>query len=299
VLLALVPVALIAALVGPSVDTKPVLLVIFVLALVHAPVIPDVDAHSLHVIVQPFSLVATSIEPRIDTDARDLVLSPITCVHGSIVPLVTPDTVLASKSIITLVLRFIGPSFNTISMLQVVFPEALILRPIHVLVNASSIGFVVGPVPIVDVAIHMDESAFAVGPVFTPFATVFGPIGPGLLPEAITEPALPLARVHGSRLESVWGSLLSLLIRIVDVFGHSLSGLLLSEVLATSHLLRFQESDKLSSPVSSVPCLQLDDQLHIRHQKLVVVAAVIGGAPFGVEAAGSFFRAAIESLHLH
>ena len=60
-LLALVPIALIAALVSPGVNSEPMLFVIFVLPLVHAAVIPDVDAHALHVVVQPLSLVASTV----------------------------------------------------------------------------------------------------------------------------------------------------------------------------------------------------------------------------------------------
>ena len=62
-LLALVPVALVAPLVRPCVNAKTVLLVIFVLAAVLSPVIPNVDAHALHIIVQPLALVFAPIKP--------------------------------------------------------------------------------------------------------------------------------------------------------------------------------------------------------------------------------------------
>ena len=63
VLLALVPVALVAPLVRPCVNAEAVLLVIFVLATVLSPVIPNVDSHALHIIVQPLALVFASIKP--------------------------------------------------------------------------------------------------------------------------------------------------------------------------------------------------------------------------------------------
>lgn len=104
VLLALVPVTLVAALVSPSIDTEPMFLVIFVLPLVHPAIIPDVDAHAFHVIVEPFALVASAIEPGVDADARNLVLSPVACIHRSIVPLVASNTVLAAEGVVSFIL---------------------------------------------------------------------------------------------------------------------------------------------------------------------------------------------------
>ena len=63
VLLALVPVSLVAAPVRPSVNSKAMLLVVFVLALVHPTIVPDVNAHALHVVVEPLALVFTAVEP--------------------------------------------------------------------------------------------------------------------------------------------------------------------------------------------------------------------------------------------
>ena len=63
VLLALVPVALVAPLVRPCVNAEAVLLVIFVLATVLSPVVPNVDAHALHIIVQPLALIFAPVKP--------------------------------------------------------------------------------------------------------------------------------------------------------------------------------------------------------------------------------------------
>ena len=63
VLLALVPVALVAPLVRPCVDAEAVLLVILVLAAVLSPIVPNVDAHALHIIVQPLALILAPVEP--------------------------------------------------------------------------------------------------------------------------------------------------------------------------------------------------------------------------------------------
>ena len=63
VLFTLVPIAFIAALIGPRVDTESVLLVVFVLATVHPSIIPDINSHALHIIVEPFTLVLTAVKP--------------------------------------------------------------------------------------------------------------------------------------------------------------------------------------------------------------------------------------------
>lgn len=63
VLLAFVPVALIAAAISPGVDTEPMLFIIFVLTLVHATIVPDVNAHSFHVVLVPFTFVTTTVQP--------------------------------------------------------------------------------------------------------------------------------------------------------------------------------------------------------------------------------------------
>ena len=63
VLFTLVPIAFIAALIGPRVNSEAVLLVVFVLATVHPSVIPDINSHALHIIVEPFTLVLTTVKP--------------------------------------------------------------------------------------------------------------------------------------------------------------------------------------------------------------------------------------------
>ena len=108
------------------------------------------------------------------------------------------------------------------------------------LVDTTSVCLIIGPVSVINVTIYVNESAFAVGSVLTPLSGVFGPIVPVLFTEAISEPTLPLTRIHGSRLEGVRRPLLSVLVGIVHVFGHSFSCLFLGEVLAAGHLFRSQ-----------------------------------------------------------
>lgn len=130
-------------------------------------------------------------------------------------------------------------------------------------VYASAVGFVIGPVPIIDVAVYMDKSTFSVRSVFSPFTAVLRTIRPGLFTESISESTFPLACVHSTSLESVGWSLFALLVWVVDVLSHSFTGFFLSKILAAPHLFCFQERDKLSSPVSSVPSLQFNDEFHI------------------------------------
>ena len=170
---------------------------------------------------------------------------------------------LATKGVVSFIARLVSPSFNTIAVLQVIFPHAFVLGAIHMLVDASAIGFVIGPVPVIDVAVHMNESAFPVRSIFSPFTAILRTIRPGLFTESISESTLPLACVHSTSLESVGWSLFALLVWVVDVLCHSFTGLFLSEILAAPHLFGFQERDKLSSPVSSVPSLEFNDEFHI------------------------------------
>ena len=141
-----------------------------------------------------------------------------------------------TKCVFALIPRLVCPSFYTIPVLQVVLPHALVLGPIDMFVDTSAIGLIVGPVSIVDVAIDVDESTFTMSSVLTPLTRVFGSIVPSLLPEAVPEAPFPLTSVHSARLESIRSSLLALLIRIVYIASHSLSCLLLCEVLTAAHL---------------------------------------------------------------
>lgn len=170
---------------------------------------------------------------------------------------------LATKGVVSFIARLVSPSFYTIAVLQVIFPHAFVLGAIHMFVYASAVGFVIGPVPIIDVAVYMDKSTFSVRSVFSPFTAVLRTIRPGLFTESISESTFPLACVHSTSLESVGWSLFALLVWVVDVLSHSFTGFFLSKILAAPHLFCFQERDKLSSPVSSVPSLQFNDEFHI------------------------------------
>ena len=68
-LLALPPVALVAAAVCPGVDTESVLLIIFVHAFIFSAVVPHIVAIALHVVALPLALVLAAVEPRVDADA--------------------------------------------------------------------------------------------------------------------------------------------------------------------------------------------------------------------------------------
>ena len=150
---------------------------------------------------------------------------------------------LSSESVVTLISRLVSPRLYSVSVLQVVLPHAFVLSSIDMFVDTSAIRLIVGPVAIIDVTVDMDESAFAVGPILTPLARVLGPIVPRLLTETVTEAALPLPGVHGTSLKGVRRSLLALLVRVVHVPRHRLTGLLLGEVLTAAHLLCSQQGD--------------------------------------------------------
>jgi len=62
-LLSFKPVALIASLISPRVNSKTMFLVVFVLTLVHTAIVPYVDSHAFHIVVEPFALVFAPIKP--------------------------------------------------------------------------------------------------------------------------------------------------------------------------------------------------------------------------------------------
>ena len=144
---------------------------------------------------------------------------------------------LSPEGVVALVPRLVSPRLYPVSVLQVVLPHAFVLSSIDMFVDTSAICLVVSPVAIIDVTVDMDESAFAVGPILTPLARVLGPVVPCLLTETVTEAALPLPGVYGTSLEGVRRSLLALLVWVVHVPRHRLTGLFLSEVLTAAHLL--------------------------------------------------------------
>ena len=102
-LLALVPVAFVAATICPCINAKTVLFIIFILALIHAAIVPDVYAHAFHIVLVPLTFVSAAIQPRIDTNPGYLVLFPVTHVLRAVIPLIAADAMLASECVIALV----------------------------------------------------------------------------------------------------------------------------------------------------------------------------------------------------
>lgn len=102
-LLALVPVAFVAATICPCINAKTVLFIIFILALIHAAIVPDVYAHAFHIVLVPLTFVSAAIQPRVDTNSGYLVLLPVTHVLRAVIPLIAADAMLASECVIALV----------------------------------------------------------------------------------------------------------------------------------------------------------------------------------------------------
>jgi len=142
--------------------------------------------------------------------------------------------VLSPESVVAFVARLVSPGLNTITVLQVIFPHSLILSSIYVFVNTTAVCLIVGPVAIVYISVNMYETAFSMCSIFSPFTSVLCSLVPSLLAKAITETAFPLACINCTSLKSVRRTCLSLLIRVISVFSHGFSSLLLGKVLATS-----------------------------------------------------------------
>lgn len=119
VLLALVPLALVAATIGPCESTDSVFLIVTVLAYVLASIAPGEDAASFHPVVNPIALVHPAVRPDVFAHTVDIVLIEVSVVRA----LVTPDklafSVLHAFDIFSRVLGTVRPLLNTLSMLFV------------------------------------------------------------------------------------------------------------------------------------------------------------------------------------
>jgi hypothetical protein len=108
------------------------------------------------------------------------------------------------------------------------------------------------------------------GPVFTPLANVPGTVGPYLFTLAVTEPALPLARVDRPTFEGVRGATLSPLIWIESLNCRDrLFRFFISEILAATNILGAKHRDILSSLISTESSLDLNNLLCMLFEVLI------------------------------
>jgi hypothetical protein len=116
--------------------------------------------------------------------------------------------------------------------------------------------------------------------IFTPFAWVFGSVGPSLLTKTISETSFPLALVNGASFELVWRSVFSWLVGFVDPLTYSFASFLLSKVFTWAKLFWSEQTNHASGRVTSPPSLNFDDQLHILFQQSVIILFVSLGVPW-------------------
>ena len=101
VLLALIPLSLVAATIGPCEGTVAMFLVILVLADVLTAVAPREDALTFHSIVNPIALEYSTVGPDVLADTMDVVLLEVTVVGALVAPNELSSAVLHALYIFT------------------------------------------------------------------------------------------------------------------------------------------------------------------------------------------------------
>ena len=177
----------------------------------------------------------------------------------------------ASISVIALISRLVRPRFNTPTVLQVILPLAFILCTVHMLVDTRAIGFIVCPVAIINIAVHMDKFTLTMCSILTPLTSVNSTVRPNLFTKPVAESTSPLAIIAGSRSKYVLWSIFTGGIRIVNPLSHSLTGLLLREVLTGAELFGAKHSNVTSGDRATPPSLDLNDDAHALPQVLIIV----------------------------
>ena len=162
----------------------------------------------------------------------------------------------ASISVIALISRLVRPRFNTPTVLQVILPLAFILCTVHVLVDTRAIGLIVCPVAIINIAVHMDKFTLTMCSILTPLTSINSTVRPNLFAKPVAESTSPLAIIAGSRSKDVLWPILTCGIRIVNPLSHSLTGLLLREVLTGAELFGAKHPNVTSGDRAAPPSVE-------------------------------------------
>lgn len=171
-LLALVPLTLVAASIGPGERARTVLLIILIFAYVPTAVTPREYSSSLHSVINPISLENTAVSPNVFADSVNVVLLEIAVVRALVTPNELAFAVFHALDVFSGILGTIWPLFDSLSVLLVVEPLALVPASIIVGVNAETIGLVLVPGAFVDVALGVHQSAVAARHAVLPEAVV-------------------------------------------------------------------------------------------------------------------------------
>mmetsp|Transcript_33786 Transcript_33786/g.62166 ORF Transcript_33786/g.62166 Transcript_33786/m.62166 type:complete len:303 (-) Transcript_33786:171-1079(-) len=197
------PEALVSSAIRPSEDAKAFLLVEHVAPVILTSIRPPIPAEPVDHRVMPSAFEASAITAKIRAEAVDAVARPRAYVLRAVWPMVSAPAFLLAADEHALKATPLDPLLNTIALLQVPAPLAFIRRMVLVAIDTQTMSNIRLPLTNVRVAIGMDKVALSLSLVILPLALVYRAIGPSLHAEAMPHAALPLARVHGSALESV------------------------------------------------------------------------------------------------
>lgn len=200
VLLALVPLTLVAASVGPRECARAMFLIILVFAYVFAAVTPREHSSSLHPVINPISLEDTAVGPDVLANTVNIVLLEIAIVSALIAPNELSFAMFHTFHVFSRVLSAVRPLFDSLSMLLVVEPLALVPASIIVGVNSETIGLVFVPGAFVNIALSMDQTSISAGHAVFPKSIIPGSVGPNLYSTSIPLISLwmPFSLVHST-----------------------------------------------------------------------------------------------------
>jgi len=94
VLFSAIPIARVASVVVPLINSVAMLFIVFILTCVNSAISPNVDANSFHIVFEPLTFVATAVKPGVNSDSANLIVLPVAGVLAAVVPLVGADAVL-------------------------------------------------------------------------------------------------------------------------------------------------------------------------------------------------------------
>eukprot|EP00441_Pelagodinium_beii_P035977 CAMPEP_0197630962 /NCGR_PEP_ID=MMETSP1338-20131121/8287_1 /TAXON_ID=43686 ORGANISM="Pelagodinium beii, Strain RCC1491" /NCGR_SAMPLE_ID=MMETSP1338 /ASSEMBLY_ACC=CAM_ASM_000754 /LENGTH=120 /DNA_ID=CAMNT_0043202317 /DNA_START=80 /DNA_END=442 /DNA_ORIENTATION=- len=118
-LLAVQPLALVAATIGPSEDTLSLFLVGDILALIATTVHPAEEAMAMHPVLLPLALEFAAITPTVNSNTMDVIVQELSLEAGAIRPRECAFASFATMNITANVLRTIWPGLCAFSVLLV------------------------------------------------------------------------------------------------------------------------------------------------------------------------------------
>ena len=203
VLLALEPLAVVAAAIGPGEHAMPVLLVILVLADVLAAVGPGEDALALHAVVDPVAIEDAAVRPNVLASAMNVIIIEVALVGALVCPDKLALTMLLALLVLACILGPIRPLLHSLPVLLIIHPLPLVPAAIVVTVVAETISLVILPRALIHVALGVHEAPVPTRHSVLPEAVVPGAIGPYLNAATISLVGLwmPLPLVHGAILQ--------------------------------------------------------------------------------------------------